>query len=84
MAKQVKERASVHNKEVGRRLGLTHTAISRIRSGKRLPSIATMRQIQLEYHWSIEAQTVRHGEGGGAYGRAFERMLVNYYGTEDE
>lgn len=44
------------NQEVADRLGLTHSAISRIRSGQRLPSFQVMNRIATEYDWPLKSQ----------------------------
>lgn len=42
--------------EVGKRIGLTYSAVSRIRSGDRYPSLAVMRAIEREYAWPVAEQ----------------------------
>lgn len=61
------------NRGVGDRIGLTHSAISRIRSGGRLPSIAVMRRIETEFGWTIQDQVV--SVEAGSYHVDFEKVL---------
>jgi len=44
------------NEAVGRRLGISYSGVSRIRSGQRYPSLANMRKIRDVYGWALEDQ----------------------------
>lgn len=66
-------RPVVTNEAVAKRLGLTHSAISRIRSGDRLPSFDTMVRIDAEYDWPIQDQT--DARLLGSYHVEFERII---------
>lgn len=67
----------VTNEAVGQRLGLTHSAISRIRSGGRMPSFQTMVLIAKEYGWPIEDQT--EARLLDQYAREFERVITRVH-----
>lgn len=61
------------NSEVGARIGLTHSAVSRIRSGERLPSMSIMRAIEDEYGWDRLSQWAARDEG--KYAECFEAVI---------
>lgn len=44
------------NEEVGRLLGVSHAAVSRYKSGDRLPAIELMGKISEVYGWSMDDQ----------------------------
>ncbi|QXJ40737.1 hypothetical protein [Curtobacterium phage Parvaparticeps] len=44
------------NSEVAARIGLTHSGVSRLRSGQRNPSIVVMRNIENQYGWEVGDQ----------------------------
>lgn len=62
------------NTEVGARIGLDHSTVSRIRRGERNPSIAVMLKIQDAYDWKIEQQAL--AALAGKYGEQFEQVLA--------
>lgn len=64
------------NDEVGRRIGLTHSAVSRIRSGQRLPGIQTMINIRNAFDWPLDEQ-VRLRDRPDAYAAELERRIKN-------
>lgn len=70
--------ADVTNREVGEVLGVTHSMISRIRSGSRKPSLALMTRIEYEFHWSVQSQA--HNLILGTYESEFEQVLSREYG----
>lgn len=76
-------RAQVTNQKVADELGITHSAVSRIRSGDRLPSLQLVRRINHVYGWSVEEQI--SDLDPHRYAEAFERLLVRRYdmGTHD-
>ncbi|HEU5046089.1 MAG TPA: helix-turn-helix transcriptional regulator [Nocardioidaceae bacterium] len=51
------------NAEIGTRIGLSHSGVSRIRSGGRIPNLETMRRIEQATGWSIEKQTRAAADG---------------------
>lgn len=71
------ERAPITNEQVGRDLGVTHSAISRIRSGKRHPSVTLMRRIEKTYGWKGDAQL--RVFGSQTYAAEFEQCLTRHY-----
>lgn len=66
-------RPVVTNEAVAKRLGLTHSAISRIRSGDRMPSFHTMQVIEVEFGWSIADQS--EARRLDQYASEFERVI---------
>jgi hypothetical protein len=62
------------NLEVAVQIGLTHSAVSRIRSGVRLPSVPVMAQIARAYGWSVEDQV--QSREAGRYAADFERAIT--------
>lgn len=71
-------RSLVTNQKVADDLGcLTHSAVSRIRSGDRLPSLSVIKQIESKYNWDLRSQV---GMLGPSYAPKFEEMLARHYG----
>jgi transcriptional regulator with XRE-family HTH domain len=70
-------RALVTNQRVAEDLGVTHSAVSRIRSGDRLPSLALVRRISARYNWSVEEQI--EDLDPTRYAAAFEAILAKRY-----
>lgn len=68
------EAISPTNQDVAARIGLTHSGVSRIRTGDRLPSVPTMVRIQEAYGWSVQEQT--EARARGTYADDFERALT--------
>jgi transcriptional regulator with XRE-family HTH domain len=67
------------NPEVGKRIGLSYSGVSRIRSGDRYPSLAVMRKIRDAYGWPVgdqQALIPDHGRNM-AYAHEFERRINN-------
>lgn len=62
------------NHEVGSRIGLSHSGVSRIRSGDRLPSVPVMAKIATEYGWSLDDQV--EARAHGSYHVDLERVLT--------
>lgn len=71
-------RSLATNEWVAQQLGLTHSMISRIRSGDRRPSIEVMGKIQERFHWSLNKQLEARREGN--YAAQFELILGRQYG----
>lgn len=70
--------AGATNPEVGKRIGLSYSAVSRIRSGDRYPSLAVMRKIDKAYGWPLAEQLELIPEGGTRdmrYAHEFERRI---------
>lgn len=62
------------NQDVAAKIGLTHSGVSRIRSGDRLPSIPTMARIETVYGWTVQDQV--SARGTGKYAEEFEGALI--------
>lgn len=73
-------RAAASNPTVAREIGLTYTAVSRLRSGARVPSVSTMLMIQEIFGWPCQEQM--DARGSGTFHLAFEAMLIEKYGKE--
>lgn len=69
--------ATITNESIARDLGVSHSTVSRIRSGDRLPSVPLMVQIERAYNWSVQEQ-VRSRESG-KYPSAFEYAVQQQY-----
>lgn len=67
------DRAPLTNQALATRLGVTHSAISRLRSGARKPSVATMRAVEREFDWPIGEQWASTLDG--TYAEKFESRL---------
>lgn len=59
------------NSDIGARIGITGSGVSRIRTGGRVPNLDTMRRIEDATGWTIEAQS-RAAADGGREGYAVE------------
>lgn len=70
--------AAVTNVQVAQAIGMTHSGVSRIRSGDRLPSIDKMIAIEQVLQWPIGSQTQARAEG--RYAAEFEAILAKKYG----
>ena len=67
------------NGEIGKLIGLSYSAVSRLRRGERLPSIAVMVAIQEAFGWSITDQVwVRSYAGAVGYSQVFNDELAAY------
>lgn len=67
------------NEEIGKLIGLSHSAVSRLRRGERLPSIAVMVTIQDVFGWAITDQIwVRGYAGAEGYSQVFNDELDAY------
>lgn len=79
--------AAATNSEIAQLLGLTHSGVSRIRAGLRIPSFTTMAAIATEFDWPIEQQVgavvAAQARSGRAltYAEMFEQRLVEFYGA---
>lgn len=64
------------NTEIGERIGITGSGVSRIRTGGRVPNLETMRRIEAATGWSIEAQSRAAADGGRqGYAVEFNRLV---------
>lgn len=70
-------RALITNQRIADDLGVTHSAISRIRSGDRRPSLEVMLKIMDIYGWSLEVQALAWTMG--QYSAEFEIYLAEHY-----
>ena len=64
---------------VAKRLDMSESSISRLKSGRRSPSWNTMRKIQTEYGWPIEEQTaiLSCPDGPEQYAEMFNHRLFH-------
>lgn len=68
------------NPSVGKRLGLSPSGVSRIRTGSRLPSLRVIEQVAEEYGWTVQEQV--QARLAGAYAREFEKRVMSFVSTE--
>lgn len=71
-------KAPVTNQRVADDLGITHSMVSRIRSGDRQPSIALGAKIAAMFDWTLDEQAKAMAQGN--YGSLFEQRLDHHYG----
>lgn len=71
-------RANVTNQQVAKDLGISHSMVSRLRAGKRHPSVELMGRINSRLQWKFTAQMKVYGTP--EYAAGFERALVRQYG----
>lgn len=64
------------NRQIGLRLGVSETSVSRYRSGNRIPSIEVQTKIEQVLGWSVSAQAVARSKEGWTKG--FERALRRF------
>lgn len=70
-------RASVTNERVARDLGVTHSAVSRIRSGDRTPGMTVLYNIGILLRWSLDDQA--EACRTGRYAQELEERLAKHY-----
>lgn len=70
----------VTNQRVAEDLNITHSTVSRIRSGDREPSLALMMQIVQLFGWSLNSQAVAIGKE--RYAEEFEWELKDHYDND--
>jgi len=63
------------NEEIAQKIGLSHSGVSRIRNGHRLPGIETMQKIQEVYGWSVQTQV--DARSRGTYAAEFEIAVAS-------
>lgn len=59
------------NEAIAQAIGLTHSGVSRIRSGQRLPLLGTMSRIAKSFDWPVEKQV--RAKIDGKYVEEFEK-----------
>lgn len=76
-------RSQVTNQRVANDLNITHSAVSRIRSGDRLPSLRLVRRIEIVLGWAAAEQI--EDLDPKRYADAFEKVLIRRYdvGVQD-
>lgn len=77
-----KFRSDMTNESVAELLGISHSMVSRMRSGDRFPSVRLMTRIEVTFGWKMSAQakvfgTVRYADG-------FERALDRHHRLQVE
>lgn len=74
-----REQRAATNAAVGRTIGLTESAVSRIRSATRYPSIRALKRIASAYAWPVEDQLklipTEPGTYDGRYAEALEQKI---------
>ena len=64
------------NEEIGKLIGLTYSAVSRLRRGERLPSVEVMLAISEQFGWGVADQVkVRTSQGAKAYARVLNEYI---------
>lgn len=67
------------NELIGDKIGLTHSAVSRIRRGERLPSIEVMTKIDTVFKWSVVDQIAERAMGARRYAGRFNEVVAEYF-----
>jgi ribosome-binding protein aMBF1 (putative translation factor) len=75
---------TLSNVEVGRRIGLHHTSVSRVRSADRVPSLEVMSKIAAEFGWSLDDQAAAKAAGRPTYARQFELVIKAKHDREQQ
>lgn len=70
-------RSQVTNQRVADDLEITHSSVSRIRSGDRFPSLTLIKKIEHTLGWSLTEQVALLGSV--KYAEKFEEVLVRRY-----
>lgn len=63
------------NQVIADAIGLTHSGVSRIRNGNRLPSLEIMQNIERAYGWSLKDQAEARERGMFHYAREFNQRV---------
>jgi len=66
----------VTNQELGEAIGLSHSSVSRLRSGERGTSTTVMLRIEAEFGWNLHDQLKRRDDG--SYAAELERRLADW------
>lgn len=69
------------NEQIANLIGLTHSAISRLRSGDRKPGVSTMFAIEAAFGWPAADQLQIRMLGKHAWAEKFEAVLDVYTST---
>lgn len=63
------------NESIAVRIGLSHSGVSRIRSGDRIPLVSTQVAIEDAYGWTVEEQA--RAIANGEYAARFDERVVH-------
>lgn len=64
------------NEEIGKLIGLSYSAVSRLRRGERLPSVDVMVAISTHFGWGVADQVqVRTSQGPKAYAGRLNEVI---------
>lgn len=63
------------NDQLGERLGVSHAMASRLRNGRRRPSIRVIDAIHREFGVPVEELHAAHVQGAEAFGELLRRIL---------
>jgi transcriptional regulator with XRE-family HTH domain len=66
----------VSNQELGELIGLSHSSVSRLRSGERGTSVEVMLKIERLLQWDLHDQIKRRDDG--TYADKLERLLTEW------
>lgn len=66
----------VSNQEVGELIGLSHSSVSRLRSGERGTSVQVMLKVEKLLGWDIHDQIEQRDKG--KYAEKLERLLTEW------
>lgn len=66
------------NEQIAKLIGLTHSAVSRLRSSDRQPSIATMYRVESAFGWPASEQLETRMLNAKAWAEGFETALDNF------
>lgn len=70
------------NEAVGQLLGLSHSGVSRIRSGARIPLLTTMQRIERALGWPVGLQAAAAARGD--YAAQFEQRIAAWEPVDDD
>lgn len=73
--------STLTNVEIAEALNLSTSGVSRLRSGERFPSLALMRQIELQFKWTISDQV--DARFRGMWHSKFDRVLQGIAKTRE-
>jgi transcriptional regulator with XRE-family HTH domain len=66
---------NITNDQLGKRIGVSHAMASRLRHGKRLPSVEVIRNIRKEFGIDGNKLIDAHCKGPEAFGRLFSKAI---------
>lgn len=66
------------NEQIAQMIGLTHSAVSRLRTGDRKPSVKTMFAIEAAFGWAAADQLQTRMLGTYAWANQFEAVLNDF------